>query len=321
MKRLLLCILSSYLTVCATNSLPLHGNTKVNHTQSDELLDHQVKRLVERNLAYAHTAINEKQWRRALSHLNQIENTHRAKELDAGTLHQTYYFKTVALEALEDFEKANKAITKYYQYVTSPEDASWVWEHKMVYASYFARGGRVHFLGFSFAPKIFRDYDLAFDIFDSIMSSATDRAILRRASLEKALLFRTLRQYNLCSAELNEIIMMDPYSAEGFTAFQELGKTYALEMQGRSCHEELITYAAINRNRFVDHYPQADISQVDAWIEQMNEDMAGALLDIAQLYLRRGNPSACRLYQEKAKTHYAQTKRVQKLFPALASHD
>lgn len=281
-------------------------------------LHEKVLSLVKANLSSAEEEVKREKWYRALSLLDEVINANKSAAIEPEVMKKAYYLKTQALDALGEYQRAHESLNCYLEYTVSTDEEQWTWEKKLQYGQHFARGGRVRFLGLTFAPRIFRDYDLAHDILDSISTSATDRVILRQASLEKALLYRTQLQYSLCNAQLNELITMDPYSKEGMDAFVELGRSYMMEMSGRSCSGDLITYAEINRNRFEQYYPKADFVQMDAWIAQMKEEMAKSILEIARLYKKRGNDAACKLYTEKAKLEFPDTQIVKSAFSGKA---
>lgn len=305
------CFFTISLFLCS----PLQATSSTDSNQEVvDLLSDKAQQLVQKNLVSAEQEVIAQNWYRALSLVNQIIESQNAVTINAETLKRAYYLKALSLDALKEYERANSALDIYLQYTVSSDEEQWSWEKKLDYGKHFARGGRVRFLGLSFAPRLFTDEDLAHEILDSISTASANRSILRQATLEKALLYRKQRQYPLCNAQLNELITMEPNSEEGFQAFTELARSFMMEMSGHSRTEDLITYAQINRNRFAQHYPQANYEQMDQWIAQMKEEMALSLLEIATLYKKRGNQTASLYYQERVKKQFSDTNVVQKTF-------
>lgn len=290
-------------------SLPSQVNVEIEDGSEEDLLEDYIKAC----FLHAKNAWEAKELRLALSSLKIIERTSKRHAIAPSLLVPAFRTLALVYEEIQDFEWANKAVSQMLQYASRKEDQYWAWERKIAYGVHFGEGGRVRFLGLSGAPKLLRSYDLGLEILDEVASSASSRDLMRQATIEKGAIFTHLRQYQLARQQFAEITSSEASSKQGYEAFFGIARALVEEMRGHSRSEDLLLYAHVNRKRFAEYYPQADKTQLDAWISEMDEELALGYLEVARLYRQRSLREASLFYLRKIKEEYPHTRAMQQI--------
>lgn len=259
---------------------------------------------LDKHLELAKQCQEQQDWLRALNHYEIVlhHSAQRAAHLEA------LYGTAFCRYNLGDYENANISANTYLKEADRNQLLMPLMEMKFQIAEKFKAGAKRRPFSWSVMPKILSAKELAAQIYDEVAVAAARTDLAAQALLSKAFLLRRQKQFSHSNQALQQIINdfdKQPYVLQ---AFGEIARNYLLEMRTSSKSEEFLELARINRQKMLMRFPNADTVDFDRSFQAMRELYAMSLIEAAELYRKKGQASACKLYIGRVTSLYSDTR-------------
>lgn len=233
------------------------------------------------------------------------------------------YYLGEAYYHLGEFEASNKAFSAYLKESKSPKFFDEAIRYKFAIAKALDGGARLHLFGWKRLPKWVSGYEEAIEIYDSVIASLPRDDLAAESLYRKGLILLQLERYTESADALQALIRRFPKHPLAIEGYIARGKVFLTECKKEFLDLSKLELAEINVRQFRAHFPgEPRLYEAEKQVQEMKEQLATDLLEIAEFYERTKKQGAAEIYYGKLLKKYPDTqagKKAAKKLPCAPS--
>lgn len=226
--------------------------------------------------------------------------------------HESNYYLGVGYFQLENYEMANKHLSRYLKKQVALQHFRDAIELKFNIAEKYAQGSKRHLLGLKSLPKWVPAYDEALKIYEEVISALPNDELAAKALFGKAELQIADEEFKPAIETYQNLIRRFPKNPLAPEAYVQIGKIYLAQSQEQYPDADFLDLAEINLRKFQNDFPtDARIATAQQMLAEMQEVYAQSFYEIGQFFERTKKTHASILYYSKILKTYPNTKSAQ----------
>lgn len=225
---------------------------------------------------------------------------------------EAYYYLGAAYFHLEEYEYANRFLTKYLKKQITPKFFEEAITYKFKIAEQYRLGERKHLFGLDTFPKWLPAAKDAIAIYDEVITALPHHDLAAYALFGKAYLQLKDEEYKSSIETYQMLIRRFPKHPLARESYIGIGEVYLIQAQESYPDQDFLDLAELNTRKFRADFPSDEKVQVaEDLLLAMKEVYASDLYDIARFYERTKKPQAARIYYTRIQAKYSDTKTCQ----------
>lgn len=219
-----------------------------------------------------------------------------------------YYYLGAGYFHLEEFEYANRFLTKYLKKQTAPKFFAEAIEYKFQIAEHYRKGAKKHLFGVETFPKWLGATEEAMAIYDEVITALPHHDLSAYALFGKAQLLLKEEEYKSSVETYQTLIRRFPKHPLAAESYIGISEVYLMQSQKAYPDQDFLDLAEINVRKFRSDFPgEESVVAAENLLQQMKEVYASDLYDIARFYERTKKPQAARIYYTRIQLKYPET--------------
>jgi len=260
----------------------------------------------EYNLALG--AFQKKDWTDVIEHSKTMIKEHPTSPF----LSEVTYLAGVAYFQKRDYEMADYYFSQFLdKYATAKyfEDAL---EYRFKIAEKFEEGAGLHMFGWEKMPKWLSAWEMAYDIYDKVITTLPRHEIAALSLKNKARMLTVDGKYKEAIDSYQMLIRRFPKHPSAPEAYISIAKLYLLESQEDYPGKDFLEQARLNLKKFRYDFPRENrLVEAEAILVEMQDRYAKDLWESAEYYLKKKKVRSAIMYLETLSRKYPSSRYTQ----------
>lgn len=221
---------------------------------------------------------------------------------------EALFFLGVGHFQLQDYELANRHLTRYLKMQATPKYFEEAIQYKFRIAERFQGGAKKHIFGIKSMPKWVPAREEALAIYDEVITALPHHDLAAQALFGKAQLLLKEDEYKACIETYQTLIRRFPKHPLAGESYIGIGQVYLVQSQEQYPDQDFLDLAEINLRKFKMDFPgEEKAAAAEKMLQEMKEIYASNLYDTGRFYERTKKPHAAFIYYTRILAKYPDT--------------
>jgi outer membrane protein assembly factor BamD (BamD/ComL family) len=269
--------------------------------------------LEEYNLALGD--FQKKKWSGVIEHSKTMIKDHPASPF----LSEVTYLAGVAYFQKKDYEMADYYFSQFLDKYATPKYFEEALEYRFRIAEKFEEGAGLHVFGWEKMPQWLSAWDMAYDIYDKVITTLPRHEIAAGALKNKGRMLTADGKYKEAIDCYQMLIRRFPKHPSSPEAYLSIAKLYLLESQEDYPGKDFLEQARLNLKKFRYDFPRENrLVEAEAILVEMQDRYAKDLWESAEYYLRKKKARPAIMYLDSIAERYPQSRYASSAIVQLA---
>lgn len=251
------------------------------------------------------TSFHDEKWEGTIDAAKKIIKEYKSSALAK----EAYYYLGVAYFQNQDYDLANRYLSKYLKKAASPRFFEEVMEYKYLIAEEFRKGAKKHIFSWEKSPTWLPAREDALGIYDEIINTYPHDELAAKSLYGKALLQKYYQDFKEGIDTLQTLLRRFPFHEFAPLAYLEIEDLYLLQCKVENLDPNILELSYVNYQKFCKAFPGEE--RLDEALEKFNaikEAFAHNFYETGRFYERTKKKNAATIYYSKVLSKFPETK-------------